>query len=73
MNDVANHVLKAVKDLISDDVMKNPYNSLCESDAEPWPYGALLQEKIIQVIYFLSKVNTYRVIGNRNYFLYSAF
>ncbi|CAH2084745.1 unnamed protein product [Euphydryas editha] len=48
MNDVANHVLKAVKDLISDDVMRNPYSSLCEADAEPWPFGVLLQEKIIQ-------------------------
>ncbi|XP_046978242.1 glutamate receptor ionotropic, kainate 2-like [Vanessa cardui] len=48
MNDVANHVLKALKELKADNDIKNPYNFLCESDSEPWPYGALLQDKILK-------------------------
>ena len=49
MNDIANHVLKALQKLEATGDIEKPNNNLCESKDNPWPYGGMLQNKILNV------------------------
>lgn len=49
MNDVANHVVKALTSLQKKTSIQKPPTLSCGSDAEGWEYGALLQREILKV------------------------
>ncbi|CAG5028276.1 unnamed protein product [Parnassius apollo] len=57
MNDVANHVMKALTTLDKKTSIQKPPVLSCDSDAESWEYGALLQQEIL-------KTQTTGVSGN---------
>ncbi|XP_068617451.1 uncharacterized protein [Battus philenor] len=72
MNDVANHVVKALTTLEKNTSIQKPPTFSCEPDTEGWEYGALLQQEIL-------KTQTTGVSGNiqfdemgqrKNYVLY---
>lgn len=51
MNDVANHVLKALQKVGEAEGITIRDEHFCNKNAEPWALGALLQDQIIKVIY----------------------
>ncbi|CAK1555313.1 unnamed protein product [Leptosia nina] len=57
MNDVANHVLKALQKVGEVEDITRPDEDLCKKDADPWPFGAMLQAEIL-------KTQTMGVTGN---------
>lgn len=49
MDDVANHMIRAL-DNITD--MESPPDFDCNSEEEPWSFGAILQDQILKVYYY---------------------
>ncbi|XP_053604445.1 glutamate receptor ionotropic, kainate 2-like [Plodia interpunctella] len=47
MDDMANHILKAVQSLGDD--FQAPESHVCDAEAAPWAYGAKLQNAILQI------------------------
>ncbi|CAG4929986.1 unnamed protein product [Colias eurytheme] len=48
MNDIANHVLQALQKVGEVEDITKPDEDLCKKDADPWPFGALLQAEILK-------------------------
>lgn len=46
MDDIAKHIVKAIKSV---EDLEDPPEFNCNSEDEPWPFGAVLQDKILQV------------------------
>lgn len=54
MDDIANHVLKALQKVeMVESIENRTMSDICGPESEPWEFGALLQDEILKVGYLI--------------------